>query len=205
MRRGKPTWNTGMIKEKMTLAERIKAVRGFESQEAFAAKIGLSRATLSLYERGVSEPNAKILRKICNISKISPEWLLVGEGNMFGSNTDTIEPDKEPIVLPQSMQEHLDIAESQFRERLRIQIAFSERERDALLRSLDAKDETIREMREQIALYRELLQSGRTLPSPAKLQEPRSPEKSRNYPRPEAGTWTEHGQMSASSSNEREK
>lgn len=41
-------------------------------------KVGISRAVLSLYERGVNKPGAREIRLLCDVLKITPNWLLYG-------------------------------------------------------------------------------------------------------------------------------
>lgn len=40
--------------------------------------IGISRAVLSLYERGINKPGAREISILCVTLKISPNWLLFG-------------------------------------------------------------------------------------------------------------------------------
>ena len=65
-----------------SLGERIKIARGPEPQDSFAVALGISRGSLSLYERNEGQPNADVLLKICALRDISPTWLLAGEGPM---------------------------------------------------------------------------------------------------------------------------
>lgn len=41
-------------------------------------KVGISRAVLSIYERGVSKPGAREIKLLCEALKITPNWLLYG-------------------------------------------------------------------------------------------------------------------------------
>lgn len=66
----------------LSLGQRIKFVRGKESQDSFAVRIGASRGTLSNYERDENQPGADILKAICANYRILPEWLLMGTGPM---------------------------------------------------------------------------------------------------------------------------
>ena len=61
-----------------TLGQRIRQVRNKLSQDAFAVSIGISRGSLSAYERDESQPSADILKEICTKWKISADWLLLG-------------------------------------------------------------------------------------------------------------------------------
>ena len=74
----------------MTIGEKIKKIRlsGGQtgkklSQEDFAKSIELSRIAVALYESGDRTPSDKVLRTICNVYHIDPEW-------MFESNDTDI-------------------------------------------------------------------------------------------------------------------
>lgn len=68
-----------------TTGERIKKCRRVLglSQADFANKIGISRITLARYESGERQPDAGVLLQISRIFKISIDWLLTGQGEMF--------------------------------------------------------------------------------------------------------------------------
>ena len=61
-----------------TLGERIKYLRGQDSQEVFAAKLGVSKGALGGYERDENSPSAEVVLKICSAANISAEWLVFG-------------------------------------------------------------------------------------------------------------------------------
>lgn len=72
--------------QKALLGARMKRVREELSltQEQLAPMLGVHHMTLSKYETGVSEPAASVLLELCRIAeKISPDWLLSGEGPMM--------------------------------------------------------------------------------------------------------------------------
>lgn len=74
-----------------TLGERIKLARGVEKQESFATALGISRGSLSLYERGETSPSADFLLKLCSERGVSPAWLLAGTGPMYDAERVTTE------------------------------------------------------------------------------------------------------------------
>lgn len=53
------------------------------TQQAFAERIGVSRANIGKYETGISEPSAAVLSLICREFDVREEWLRTGEGEMF--------------------------------------------------------------------------------------------------------------------------
>ncbi|WP_051261728.1 helix-turn-helix domain-containing protein [Desulfovibrio inopinatus] len=66
----------------MTIGQRFKEIRGKESQDAFAKRLGINKATLGFYERDERTPNAVVLANICSLSGVSSHWLLFGGGPM---------------------------------------------------------------------------------------------------------------------------
>lgn len=65
-----------------TLGARIKHVRGALSQEAFAAKLDISKGALGGYERNANQPPSDVLQRICADDSISIDWLVTGHGPM---------------------------------------------------------------------------------------------------------------------------
>lgn len=61
------------------LGERLRYLRGEQSQEQFAQQIGLTRAALANYETGRTKPKASILREISRKLGLSDEFLLSGK------------------------------------------------------------------------------------------------------------------------------
>lgn len=57
-------------------AERLKELRGTESQASFAALIGVNRVQYAKYESGQNSPSVNILERICRIHSCSADWLL---------------------------------------------------------------------------------------------------------------------------------
>lgn len=76
----------------LSLADRIRRVRGGLSRADFAGKLGIHLNTLGHYERGQRAPDALVLVKICQIFAVNPLWLLFGEGPALDKDRITIEP-----------------------------------------------------------------------------------------------------------------
>jgi len=72
------------------IGERLKKLRGKRSQEEIAIKIGISRARLSHYETGRSEPDSEILKKLADFYNVSTDYLISGNNK---KNTQTNMPD----------------------------------------------------------------------------------------------------------------
>lgn len=64
-----------------SIGSRIRQIRGEESQESFAQRIGIHKNTLGSYERGVRVPDGDLLADICTTFGVSAEWLLLGKGS----------------------------------------------------------------------------------------------------------------------------
>ncbi len=62
-----------------TLGKRIRALRGKETQEAYAARVGISKGSIGGYELDKNSPSADVILKICAVDDISFEWLLTGK------------------------------------------------------------------------------------------------------------------------------
>lgn len=72
----------------MNTSERLKYVREKVpsediNQEEFAKIIGVHRNTVGRYERGETLPDLETCAKICTIFGVSPEWLLLGVGEIL--------------------------------------------------------------------------------------------------------------------------
>jgi transcriptional regulator with XRE-family HTH domain len=65
----------------MTLGERLRLVRGAESQKAFAAALGVHENTVSNAERRNSATQDYLLR-LAEVRSINLHWLLTGHGTM---------------------------------------------------------------------------------------------------------------------------
>ena len=65
----------------MTLADRLKLVRGAMTQKAFAAELGLHENTVSNAERRGSATQQYLL-KIAATRRVNLHWLLTGQGAM---------------------------------------------------------------------------------------------------------------------------
>lgn len=64
-----------MINERIRKARReIKM-----TQEALAKRLGLTKATISMWESGNTAPNGKNMINLAETLKVSPEWLLTGK------------------------------------------------------------------------------------------------------------------------------
>lgn len=71
-----------------SLGSRIRQIRGTESQETFAARIGVSKGSIGGYERDENSPSADVILKICSKANISVEWLMTGRGAMRAAAMD---------------------------------------------------------------------------------------------------------------------
>ena len=58
------------------LSDRLRELRGSQSQAAMAAPLGIKYQHWAKYERGESAPGAEMLANICRIHACSADWLL---------------------------------------------------------------------------------------------------------------------------------
>ena len=56
--------------------ERFRKLRGFETQAAFAKKVGISRPTVGFYENGERLPDAETISRLCESCAVSSDYLL---------------------------------------------------------------------------------------------------------------------------------
>lgn len=65
-----------------TVGERIRMLRGLETQTEFALRIGVTQRAVVNYETLGRVPKKAILRKICEQYDVDERWLLTGNGPM---------------------------------------------------------------------------------------------------------------------------
>lgn len=73
-------------RERAELGGRIRLLREDLSltQEQLAPMLGIHKMTLSRYETGSTQPDAALLLELCRINeRMSPDWLLTGQGPML--------------------------------------------------------------------------------------------------------------------------
>lgn len=61
------------------LPARIKFLRGKRTQKEFGEILGISKATVSKYESGITIPSSDVLNKIALVGNKPLEWLLRGD------------------------------------------------------------------------------------------------------------------------------
>lgn len=80
-----------------TLGKRIRIARGNMSQEEYSKAINVSKGSLGFYERDENLPNSDVILKICSLSNILPEWLLMNAGPMrHGEALELLKPSNQP-------------------------------------------------------------------------------------------------------------
>ena len=68
----------------MGIGERIRSIRGRLPRSEFATKIGISQGAIQKWEENTSVPKADALARLKDAFGISIDWLLTGEGEMYG-------------------------------------------------------------------------------------------------------------------------
>lgn len=72
------------------IGDRLRAVRGDESQEAFAAKFGVHRNTIARWESGDRPIDLHVLVQVMRSYGLSTNWMLFGEGPMLASAPEAV-------------------------------------------------------------------------------------------------------------------
>lgn len=83
-----------------TLGERIRRVRGEQSQEAFAKRVGLTRSALANYETGRTRPKPSVVRRISEASGLPLSALTGGEVRDFSELAGALGIHDEVGTLP---------------------------------------------------------------------------------------------------------
>ena len=92
------------------LSERLRELRGAQSQSAFAAALGMKYQQYARYEKGENSPSADILANICRIHAVSADWLLGLSGNSspnivtHGSNSPVVTGFNNSVTLGEGRQ-----------------------------------------------------------------------------------------------------
>lgn len=88
----------------MKINERIKQTRkrlGY-SQEILGSRVGVSRVSISQWERGENTPNGRYLNELAAALGVTVDWLLTGEGDAPSSSGEQQMPgyhNVEPAVI----------------------------------------------------------------------------------------------------------
>lgn len=85
-----------------SISDRLKELRGTESQSAVAKRLGISQQGWARYETGKILPGAEIIRQICSKFNISADWLL-GLSDVR-TTTQSVEPPMMAISKRQNLQ-----------------------------------------------------------------------------------------------------
>lgn len=63
----------------MTTGDRIRKLRGKETQEEFGSKLGVSGQHISRYEKDQSVPSIEVAMKISEIYGVTLDWIYTGK------------------------------------------------------------------------------------------------------------------------------
>ena len=74
------------------MKDRIKAVREHYhlTMEAFGARIGIKKSSVSLLESGKNDPSERTIKSICREFNVNETWLRTGDGDMFDQDQPSI-------------------------------------------------------------------------------------------------------------------
>ena len=82
----------------MTTGQRIKKLRGDDTQEFFAEKIGVSGQHISRMEKDLSLPSVEIGLKICEVFGVTLDWLYTGKESPSKKDPDTVQLKKDQYI-----------------------------------------------------------------------------------------------------------
>lgn len=71
---------------KIALGKRIREARGDRTQAALGRLMGVSRAAVTQWEQGITEPSPENLRELAERLHVNYEWLASGRGDPEGAN-----------------------------------------------------------------------------------------------------------------------
>jgi transcriptional regulator with XRE-family HTH domain len=85
-----------------TLGERVQLIQkeSGKTLPKFAKSLGVSRHSLINYQKNRTYPDSRFLSTLCELYRVDPTWLLMGEGEPFPLETDMIVP--QAAMLPVS-------------------------------------------------------------------------------------------------------
>lgn len=111
------------------MKDRIKAVREHYhlTMEAFGARIGIKKSSVSLLESGKNDPSERTIKSICREFNVNEIWLRTGDGDMFDQD--------QPSILSRLADEYKLTAREQ--SALSAFLELSESDRAAIMRYVD--------------------------------------------------------------------
>ncbi len=83
-----------------SLGQRIRALRGRKSRDAFARELGIHKNTLARYETSQRLPDAAFLKRLCDHGGVTPEWLLAGNGHSARDSATADDYIRPPLLQP---------------------------------------------------------------------------------------------------------
>ena len=98
---GKEVLNSAHNSLAKEIGKRISQVRGDVPQSEFAKSLGIHKNTLIRYEKGERIPDAEFVLKMHLVHKISPLWLITGQGVVRRSH-ETIKSQLEEAQVTHS-------------------------------------------------------------------------------------------------------
>lgn len=105
------------MNNKNDVGERIKKIRGLETQTSFASRLGITQRAVVNYETLGRIPKGSILRKICEQYGVKEKWLLTGDGPMYQENDAQVASAPKmadmSVILEGRLPQHTDFISSE--------------------------------------------------------------------------------------------
>lgn len=128
-----------------TLGERIKYLQktSGKNQVEFSRSLGVSKGSLILYQKNDRSPDSSFLRTLCELYRVNPTWLLIGEG-------DPVLGEDGKVAFRAGKDEAIDpVVQLLIEEEKRAGITLTQEQRTAILKILrELVDRDVRSIRE---------------------------------------------------------
>ena len=69
------------------IGERIRELRGNESQAQWESRFGVTRNTIRRYESGKNPPDTDFITALCEAYNVNAHWLVTGKGQKYLNDT----------------------------------------------------------------------------------------------------------------------
>lgn len=114
------------------IGKRIREVRGEITQGEFASILGVSKSSISSYEKAKQIPSAWVAMLICENFHIEPRWLFRGEGEKFDNiYINSVHDELENQMKKESIENKLKELDLQIR-KMQLEVEFLHLEYDRL-------------------------------------------------------------------------
>lgn len=83
----------------MTLGDRLRQLRGQDSQATFGARLKVAQPTIRNYENNERFPDSKFIETVCNEYNVTADWLLFGVGDQKVATVATLQNKQHAEII----------------------------------------------------------------------------------------------------------